>query len=235
MRRIASSVIACLSVAISGAVTAQDLFSSTNSTEHSYNYLEVQYLLDTEASPPVLATLLVNLTDSWSFKAEFSNQDFSDASDELGLDALLEEEGLDPDAVNARAGIESRWISAGVLYFKPLANLERSDWIAGLMYGQIDVTVDITLRFGPPLPPFLLEESEDFNFQEFYIGIRRTFSPNLEGEATINRFQSSDLFSETTGDVKLVYRVRESLDVALAANELTGNDEFFGIGLRYTW
>ncbi len=234
MFRIARSVIICTALATGGSASAQDLFSSTNSAEHSYSYLEVQYLLDTEASPPVLATLLVDLTEGWSFKAEFRNQDFGDASEDLGLDQQLLELGIDPGTVNVEAEVESRWISAGILYYRSLAAFDQTDWIAGAMYGEVDVSIEYRIQLDPDFLPFVSRETLDFNFQEFYIGLRRTFTPKLEGEATINRFRS-DLFSETTADIRLVYRVGEALDIALSGNELTGDDEFYGVGLRYTW
>lgn len=195
------------------AVMAQDLFESTSSTSHSYNYLEAQYLVDVDVSPPVLATLLLDVTDNWSFKAEYISQDHGDVSRLLA----------DPSVGTVTA--EEQRISGGALYHTPLAIIGQSDFIAGAMLGRTDIAVE--------LPAQGRSETSYSVFTEFYSGIRRTLGTRLEGELAINYYIDSD-GSALTADAKLVYRVASSFDVALAGNEL-GVGNVIGIGLRYAW
>jgi len=214
MRHTGRWALAVASLMLSTSALSQDFFSSTNSTVHSYNYLELQYLLDVDASPPVLATMVLDISNNWSLKAEYLNQDFGDVTEEFGFD---------PDMFSFEA--EAQVISVGGLYHAPLASVEQTDWIAGLMLGRIYVSVkEIDLD---------IVVEDDSGFQEVYAGFRRTFSPRLEGEATLSYFRTSD-DSDTTADVTIVYRAFEKLDVALAGNEL-GDADIIGIGLRYTW
>ncbi|MFK7996270.1 MAG: hypothetical protein AB8B87_19180 [Granulosicoccus sp.] len=202
------------SALFSTSALSQDLFSSTNSTVHSYNYLEVQYLTDMDASPPVLAALLLDISDNWSFKAEYLNQEYDDLASEFDF--------VDNSVVVTAS---AQVLSAGGLYHHPFSRMAQSDWIAGFMLGRTEVSVEI--------PSINFSGEADQSFQEFYAGIRRTFTPKLEGEATINLYRDSDT-TDTTYDVKVVYRAFEAFDVAVAGNELGGAD-IIGIGLRYTW
>lgn len=193
---------------------SQDLFRSANTTTHSYNYVEAQYVFDVDASPPVLATLLLDITNNWSFKAEYYNVDDTDSIPLIEGDSTLFE-------VTAEAQV----LSLGGLYHAPFNWMDRSDWIAGLMIGRIELEGEV--------PAFDFQVDDTVNFQEVYLGLRRTFSSRVEGEATVNYYRDSD-DNETTADVKLIFRVLDPFDIALSGNELGGED-LFGIGLRYTW
>jgi len=195
---------------LSNSAVSQDLFRSTNTTVHSYNYLEVQYLVDTDASPPLLATLLVDVSQRWSIKAEYRNQDFEfSAATEDQLDLSY----------------EAQTLAIGALYHKPFARMKQSDWIAGFMVGREELSVSI--------PERNLSGSLETNFQEVYAGVRRTFSSKVEGEAALNYFRDENR-NQLSGDVKIVYRALEKVDVALAINNI-GDSDLFGIGFRYTW
>ena len=216
MRCARKGLTAVLGFMLSAPVYAQDLFSSTNSTTHSYNYLEAQYLVGVDASPPVLATLLLDVTDNASFKAEYLSQDFGDVGARLGL--------LSGQVVLA----EARLLSIGGLYHQPLPMIDQSDWIAGLMFGRAEVEVEA--------PSIGVKADDAYSFQEIYAGLRKTLGPRLEGEASVNFYRDSNS-TDVTADVKLVYRVATSFDIALAGNELGGGEgsNILGIGLRYTW
>ena len=215
MRHIGSLLLATGTALCCGGVQAQDLFSSTNTTVHSYNYVEVQYLIDMDTKPPVLASAVLDITENWSLKAEYIQQDFGDIAGFFG-------ESIPEDVI---VTLEGQIYSAGALYHKPLESISQSDWIAGFMFGRLEAELKA--------PQFGVSESFSESFSEIYAGIRRTLTTELEGEVAVNYYRSSDS-SEVTGDVKLVYRLNETFDVALAGNEL-GGENVFGIGLRYAW
>lgn len=190
---------------------AQDLVSSVNSVTRSYNYVEIQYLPEIEADLPILAIAVIDLNDNWSLRAEYTKLD-------AGEEDLFE--------------LEASSSSLGVLYHKPLAAISNSDWVAGLMIGKVDIEID------SPIFEQTLEGSS--NFQEGYLGIRRTLMPALEGEVGLTAYRSEDENGENDitfeGDLKVVYRVLTSLDVALSLSEIGISDgNLFGFGLRYTW
>lgn len=217
MRVISRYILASTTLVLFGGnAHAQDLFGSTNTTSHSYNYIEAQYLVDVDATPPVLASILLDASDHWSIKGEYIKQDFGNQADLAGLD---------PSVIEINAEITA--VSVGGLYHRPFSMLKRSDWIAGFMVGRAEILIE-SEQLG-------FRESSNFSFQELYAGIRKTFTPKLEGEVAINYYRDSDT-SDFSGDVKVVYRVIRSFDVALAVNEINSDgDNFVGIGLRYTW
>lgn len=191
---------------------AQDLVGSANSVTRSYNYVELQYLPEMDNDLPILALAVVDLNDNWSLRGEYLRQEETDNS--LGV-------AIDAEAIG---------YSIGLLYHQPLQAMENSDWVAGLMIGRIEIEVTSDL---------LVERlTEEIDFQEFYLGIRRTLSPELEGEIGLNAYRGEepDGSNDTSisGDLKLVYRIRPSLDIALSLNEI-GETDLLGIGLRYTW
>lgn len=214
MRQIKLWALALASTLLSTSAISQDLFSSTNSTVHSYSYVEVQYLLDVDAKPPLLASLLLDVSDHWSLKAEYLNQDFGNVAAQFGLD---------PNRVQLLASAQA--LGIGGLYHQPLAQIDQTDWIAGFMLGRIEIVGEA--------PAINRSTREAQGFQEFYAGLRRTFSSRLEGEAALNLLHT-DGEVDLTVDVKFVFRVINSIDLALAGNELGGAD-IIGIGLRYTW
>ena len=218
MRLIKGCTLACTTLALlSGKAQAQDLFDSTNTTSLRYNYVEAQYLFNLDASPPVLATALLDVWDNWSILGEFLNVDIDDAAEQFGADSQTE--------VTAEATL----ISVGALYHQRFSLLTQSDWIAGFLLGWGEVRLEI--------PQLFVDEEDSFSFQELFAGVRKTLAPKLEGEVTLNYSRSSDLdVNEITADVTLVYRVLRSFDVALAGNDIGGDDgNNLGIGLRYTW
>jgi hypothetical protein len=225
MRQISQWLLAASSLIVCSEAVSQDLFKSSNSTTHSYNYIEVQYLLGIETSPPVLGTLLIDVTDEWSFKAEYRSLDFGDVGNVVPAAAQN----------NFAVTLEAIQYSVGGLYHTPSVNFDQSDWVMGFMLGRSEQTVDLTEV--TTLERFSIDDT--FSFQEVYAGVRRTLSPKLEGEATVNFYRTAD-FDDLTLDVKLVYRAIDNFDVALSANQLVSSDEFqgsdiLGIGLRYTW
>ncbi|MFK8079450.1 MAG: hypothetical protein AB8B97_04130 [Granulosicoccus sp.] len=211
-------LLALVGTVLSSSALSQDLFRSTNSTVHSYNYVEVQYLVDTDASPPLLATLLIDLSDRWSVKAEFRNQDI----DLVGVTEAGENQaGTDPIELS----FEAQTLAIGALYHQPLALMNQSDWIAGFMIGREEASVKVAAQN--------ISAEINTDFQEIYAGVRRTLAARLEGEAALNYYRS-DNRDQLSGDVKLVYRAFDNVDVALAINNI-GDTDLFGIGLRYTW
>ena len=209
---------------LSGRAQAQDLFGSTNSTSHSYNYVEAQYLIGVDASPPVLATVLLDVWNNWSITGEFTRQEFGNMAEEIA--------GLDPRLFNATPELTT--FAVGGLYHRQFAMMQQSDWIAGFLIGRGEGSVDV-----PEIPGASADIG--FNFQEIYAGIRKTLGPSLEGELTLNYLRLSEFGTdEITADAKLVYRALPSFDVALSGNTLGGkgvsdDGNIFGIGLRYTW
>ncbi|MFK7853996.1 MAG: hypothetical protein AB8B79_07785 [Granulosicoccus sp.] len=188
---------------------AQDLLGSTGSTTRSYSYFEVQYLPELDTDLPLLANLVVDITDSISVRAEYLKQASTLIDAGTGLEIDFDGEAL----------------SLGLLYHQPLAAIADSDWVAGLSFGRVRVEGSFANGL------FNVETSDDF--QEAYAGIRRTLSDKVEGEAGITAFR---ILGDTdfTGDLRIVFRVRPSVDVALALNEI-GEGDLFGIGFRYTW
>ena len=226
MRVINGCILAGTALAFSsGAAQAQDLFGSTNTTSHSYNFVEVQYLAGVDASPPLLATALLDVWKNLSIKGEFSRQDFGNMAEELaGLDSRLFD-----------ATPELTTFAVGGLYHQQFPLLRQSDWIAGFLIGRGEASIDVPQIAGANV-------DIDFNFQEIYAGIRKTLAPKLEGELTLNYLRASDIDTdEFSADIKLVYRVIRSFDVALSGNTLGGDGlsgddgNIFGIGFRYTW
>ena len=225
MRVINGCILAWTALALlsGGRAQAQDLFSSTNTTTHSYNFVEAQYLVGIDASPPVLASVLLDVWHNWSIKGEFLRQDFGNVAELVGLDSSLFD-------VNA----ELTAISVGGLYHQPLSILRQSDWIAGFLIGWGEGVVESE--------QLAVDRKDRFSFQEVYAGFRKTLAARLEGELTLNYLRSPGAdTNEFSADVKLVYRVVRSFDVALSGNTLggdglSGNDgNILGIGFRYTW
>ncbi|MFK7861766.1 MAG: hypothetical protein AB8B64_23320 [Granulosicoccus sp.] len=211
-----------LMLAIAGTVLgtpalSQDLFRSTNTTVHSYSYVEVQYLVDSDASPPLLAALLLDVSSRLSVRAEYLNQDYF--------------VGANPEINRPESNQDVQELSIGGLYHQPFSRMKQLDWIAGFMLGRGEVNIELpTQRFNGTL---------EYDFQELYAGIRRTLASKLEVEALLNFRRQDELTLDTvttviTGDAKLVYRAFDKVDVALAINEIGDGDQF-GIGLRYTW
>lgn len=209
-------LLAIVTLSICSESLSQDLFESTNSTTRSYSYLELKYLFNVEASPPLMATLLLGVSGNWSLKADYWT------SDETELLTNLQG-GSEP----VRLDVESRSFSIGAMFHASLPSIADTDWIAGLMVGQIDLTGGVVSEF----LDFTVDDSS--TFQEVYLGVRRSFLPQLEGEVTVNYLIKPD-DRVTTADITMVYRALEFVDVALAGNSL-GEDEVFGVGLRYTW
>ena len=224
MRVINGCILAGTALALlSDGAQAQDLFGSTNTTSHSYNFLEVQYLVDVDASPPVLASVLLDVWNNWSIKGEFSRQDFGNTAELRGLDATLFDVN---DELTA--------ISVGGLYHQPFPILRQSDWIAGFLIGWGKASVESE--------QLAVDFEDTFSYQEVYAGLRKTLAAKLEGEVTLNYLRSPGVdTNEFSADAKLVYRVVRSFDVALSGNTLGGDGlsgvdgNIFGIGFRYTW
>lgn len=206
--RCISLLAGALALTATSTLQAQDLLRSTGVATRSYNYVEIQYLVDMEASPPLLATLVMDITDSLSFRGEYLNQSFNISDPESGL-------AFDADA---------EALSVGVLYHQRLDAMENTDWVAGFMVGRAEVEG----RF------LGISAKETNNFQEAYLGIRRTLSSELEFEVGANFYRGDDGDIDPTADVKLVLRIQPSIDIALAGNEI-GEADILGIGLRYTW
>lgn len=190
-------------------VRAQDLLGSTGSTTRSYSYFEVQYLPELDADLPLLANLVVDITDSISVRAEYLKQATTIVEPSSGLEIDFDGEAL----------------SLGLLYHQPLAAIADSDWVVGLSLGRVSAE-------GSAFGGLLTTEVSD-NTQEAYAGIRRTMTDKIEGEAGLTALRVSG-DTDVTGDLRVVFRVRPSVDVALALNEI-GEGDFFGIGFRYTW
>lgn len=207
MRQFTFAGIAGLLAVVAAPVQAQDLVSSVNSVTRSYNYVEIQYLPDVDADLPILAIAVIDINDNWSLRGEYTKLDIDLGDDSVDFDAVA--------------------YSVGVLYHKPLVAMSNSDWVAGLSLGRIDLEIDYAFLDEP------ITGSVDF--QEGYLGIRRTLTPKLEGEAGVTAYHDEDESDiSLEGDLKLVYRVRPSLDIALSLNEI-GEGDLFGFGLRYTW
>ena len=209
-------LLAIVSLTICNVAFPQDLFDSTVSTTRSYSYLELQYLFDVDASPPVMATLLLGVSSNWSLMAEYFKLDETESLSTL--------QG-DPESV--RIDVESQSVSIGALFHTALPAIDRTDFIAGFKFGRTDIEGEVSSDF----LNFTIDDSR--TFQEAYLGFRRSFFPTLEGEVTVNYLRESD-DSETTADITLVFRALEFFDVALAGSQL-GGEEIFGIGLRYAW
>lgn len=207
MRQFTIAGIAGLLAAVTAPVQAQDLVSSVNSVTRSYNYVEIQYLPEVDADLPILAIAVIDINDNWSLRGEYTK-----------LDIDLGDDSVDFNAVG---------YSLGVLYHKPLAAMSNSDWVAGLSFGKIDLEIDY-IYLDEPI-------TGTTDFQEGYLGIRRTLTPQLEGEVGVTAYHDEDDSDISfSGDLKLVFRVRPSLDIALSLNEI-GEGDLFGFGLRYTW
>ena len=217
MRIIKGCMLAATTLALlSGKAEAQDFFGSTNTTSINYNYIEAQYLVDIDSTPPVLATVLIDVFDNWSITGEYTSQDFGN---------VAELAGLNPEFAVINAEVTA--ISVGGLYHRSFPFLKQSDWIAGVLLGRAEVVAEA--------PAIGAEETTKFNFQEFFAGIRKTLTPKLEGELTLNYFRALD-DDDITADVTLVYRLLRSFDVALSGNEIGGDEgNILGVGLRYTW
>lgn len=191
---------------LSGPVAAQDVFGSTGSSSRSYSYIEFQYLTNVDTDTPIYIIALLALNDRLSLSAEYLQQ-----SDSVVI------EGFDVDAT-------ADGTSVGLLYHRPFNRFEDTDWVAGLAIGKITAEASAD-ALG-------LTEKTDDNFQQAYLGLRKTLSERLEGEVGIRltRIDSTD----TSGDVRLVYRLAESIDVALGVQDVP-DENFLGIGFRYTW
>ena len=214
MRIISGCILASFTLALlSGNAHAQDLFRSTNTTSHNYNFVEAQYLVGLETTPPVLATVLLDVFRNWSIKGEFQQYDFGNLAEE-------DEAAITVEAIS---------VAVGGLYHRPFPLVEGSDLIAGFLVGRLELTVE-----AEETGDTLFEDG--LNFQELYAGFRKTLARKLEGEVSLNYYRD-EFDDEFTADVKLVYRVIRSFDVALAGNQLGGGEfgNIIGIGARYTW
>ena len=209
-------MLAIVSLTICNVALSQDLFESTNSASRNYSYLELQYLFDVDASPPIMATFLLGISTHWSLKAEYFTQDETESLSTL--------QG-DPESV--RIDVESQSVSIGGLFHTALPVFDQTDFIAGLMFGRTEIEGEVSSDF----LNFTVDDSN--TFQEVSLGLRRPFLPTLEGEVTVNYLRESD-DSETTADITLVFRALKFLDIALAGNQLGGKN-ILGLGLRYTW
>ena len=205
-----------VSLTICNVTFSQDLFESNVSTTRSYNYLELQYLFNVDASPPLMATLLLGVSRNWSLKAEYSTRDETE---------LLPT--LQGDADSVRIDVESQSGSIGALFHTAVPAIDHTDFIVGLMFGRTEIKGEVLSDF----LNFTVDDSRAF--QEAHVGFRRSFLPTLEGEIAVNYRRESD-DSETTADITLVFRALEFFDVAFAGNQL-GGEQTLGIGLRYTW
>jgi len=200
----------------SSQLYAQDLLSSTGTATRSYSFVEFQYLpeiaKDTDELP-IRLSLIAAVTDSISLTGRYQQAAFAD-SDNAG-NALTAE-------------IES--IQGGVLYHQEFPYLADSDWVAGLSVGRNDSTLrattnGVTVGGG----------EATINFQEAYVGLRRSFTDKIEGEAGLVVFRTRE-DTDVSGSIRVVYRLLDPVDIAVAVNEIGGDaDELFGIGLRYTW
>lgn len=213
MNRTNSLLIAGLALASSTNLQAQDLFGSANSVTRSYNYVEAQYLPGMDVDLPVAATIVVSVTDQWSIWGQYIQADNDSAGGELGLGEAT------------AADISVSAMSLGLLYHSSFQMFADTDWVAGFAVGRVETEGNV--------PVFSLRYESTTTVQEAYLGLRRTLAPKLEGEIGLDVLRSDGDF-DTTGIVKVVYRVLPAIDIALGLNDI-GEEDTFGIGLRYTW
>lgn len=192
-----------------GGAWAQDLLRSTGSSARSYNYVEAQYLVNVDLDAPILATAQVALNDRFSLIAVFNK---------------LDESGTEQ---NVSVNVEATEISLGLSYHDLFQFLPATDWVAALSYGQVDYSIDASDTVNT------LTVSDKDDFFEAYAGLRHSVNDRLEAEAGLSLVHLEGN-TDTSGDLTLVYRVAERLDVALGLNGVTEEDTV-GIGLRLTW
>jgi len=99
-----------------------------------------------------------------------------------------------------------------------------TDWVAGLRVGDLDAEVVIQD----------LVIAADTRYYEGYIGLRRSFSARAEGEAGVVHNEPDEGDSITSGSLKLVYRVKPAIDIALSIDNISEEEEL-ATGLTYTW
>lgn len=198
-----------LAIGLPGGAWAQDLLRSTGSSARSYNYVEAQYLVNVDLDAPIFATAQVAIDDHYSLIAAFNKVD--ESGQEQGVSVT----------------IEATEISLGIAYHDLLSALPDTDWVVALSYGQVDFAIDASNDVNS------VSVSDKEDFFEAYAGLRRSISDRLEAEAGLSMVY---LDGDTTGsgDLTLVYRVAERLDLALGLNGVTEEDTV-GIGLRLTW
>jgi len=175
---------------------AQDVFGTTGSSVHSYNYVEFQYLVNIDTDLPLFLTALVDINESLSFNAEY-----------IRLTDTVAANGLSVD-------VEGEGYGVGLVYHEPFTRIPDTDWFAGFLIGRITATGEV----GD------VRASVGDNFQEVYTGLRRTLSPKLEGEVGVNLFRADS--TDVTLDVRFVYRFRPSYDIAFGISEIGNDSLF---------
>ena len=209
MLRLFACLFTIFTLTASAPLWSQDLLGSTGSTTRSYSFVEVQYLPDLDADLPLLATIVVDVADSISVTGQYLKQSTSLIEPETQVEFDLDGEAL----------------SIGLLYHQTLDAISDSDWVAGLSLGRVRAE-------GSALNGLVTAKSSE-EFQEGYIGIRRTMTNTIEAEFGLTALRL-DGDTDVTGEFRAVFRIRPSLDIALALNEI-GEADLFGVGFRYTW
>jgi len=160
--------------------------------------------------------VVYEVRDQWSVWAQYRKQKFENVGPELSAETGLQ--------FPADTTVEGTQVSLGFLYHDEFTQLPDTDWVAGLRRGNLDAEVDVE---GLVIPV-------DEDYWEGYVGLRRSFSARTEAEAGIVIDKPDDGSSITTGSLKLVYRVKPSIDIAFSLDQIS-EDEELAIGFRYTW
>lgn len=220
-------LMAGLLIANCSFASAQDVFE-TSSTTRGYNFIDIRQGVKNTADKVLWLTVQYDLRDNFSLIGEFiSAQD----EDEIVLaDDLFD------------AKLDSLGFTIGASYRNVLFNLDSTDWLVWLLYGQSSQT--FVFDRGRQYPTLEIEQKG--SVVELLLGLRHSFHPRVELDAGY-RLLFAEGFDfntlEGTGKVErgesleaqLVLQATDRIGVSVVGRGLDNANPIYGAGVRFSW
>ncbi len=185
----------------------------------SYNYVELEYLLNSELETPIYLTGYLGIADNWALSLRYGSH-----SKQKTVESTL-----------SYVVAETRSISLGIAWHAPLPFIPDTEWLAEFRYGYYKN--EITMRSLVDTSLVLLKQENSDYLQRGFLGLRHAFAPRFEGRAGVVLYRDSSNALDTSLEGALLFRLSQSFDLAVIASETEAKEPsvLYSLALRYTW